>query len=129
MVLAFLFPAWNAEPFRDAVSRVVPYLPVALYAAVGVMLALSFVRSRRSGEQRAPSPFSARLDGLRFLAGPAALGACVIAYLASLVENWESGSRRFFTIGGVVPTRRPTSSARNECSSTASSTRSTRYDR
>jgi hypothetical protein len=82
IVLAFLVPAWNAEPFRDAVSRVVPYLPVALYAAVGAMLALSFVRSRRSVEQRANTATLARLDGLRFLAGPAALGGCVIAYLA-----------------------------------------------
>jgi hypothetical protein len=103
MVLAFLVPAWNAEPFRDSVSRVVPYLPVALYAAVGAMLALSFVRSRRSVEQRVDSATLARLDGLRFLAGPAALGGCVIAYLASLIENWESGSRRFFTIAGIVP--------------------------
>src|SRR5436305_956055 len=103
MVLAFLFPAWNAEPFRDAVSRFVPYLPVALYAAVGAMLAFSFVRSRRAVEQRVDSASLARLDGLRFLAGPAALAGCVIAYLASLVENWESGSRRFFTIGGIVP--------------------------
>jgi hypothetical protein len=103
MVLAFLFPAWNAEPFRDAVSRFVPYLPVVLYGAVGAMLTLSFVRLRRPVEQRATSAFWARLDGFRFLAGPAALAGCVIAYLASLVENWESGSRRFFTIAGIVP--------------------------
>jgi hypothetical protein len=104
MVLAFLFPAWNAEPFRDAVSRLVPYLPVALYAAVAATMALSVVRSRRpSLVPQAIGARSARLDRFRFLAGPAACGGCVIAYLASLVENWESGSRRFFTIGGVVP--------------------------
>jgi hypothetical protein len=103
MVLAFLVPAWNAELFRDAVSRVVPYLPVALYAAVGAMVALSLVRSRRPVVEHAASSISGRLERVRFLAGPAALGGCVIAYLASLVENWESGNRRFFTIAGIVP--------------------------
>jgi hypothetical protein len=104
MVAAFLLTAWNAEPFRDAIGTVVPYLPVALYALVGIMLALSFMRSRR----HAPTPgaagaFFASFERFRFLAGPIALGACVVAYLASLVENWESGQRRFFTIAGLVP--------------------------
>jgi len=103
MVLAFLFPAWNVESFRDSVSRFVPYLPVALYAAVAATLALSVIRARQSVEPGGPGALSARLDRFRFLAGPAACGGCVIAYLASLVENWESGSRRFFTIGGIVP--------------------------
>jgi hypothetical protein len=104
IVLAFLFPAWNAEPFRDVVSRLVPYLPVALYAAVAAMLTLSVIRSWwPSVVPHAIDVLSARLDRLRFLAGPVALGGCVVAYLASLVENWESGSRRFFTIGGIVP--------------------------
>jgi hypothetical protein len=103
MMLAFLLPAWNAEPFRDAVGQLVPYLPVALYAAVATMLAMSLIRSRRPLEQHTIGAVSERLGRFRFLAGPAALGGCVVAYLASLVENWESGSRRFFTIGGTVP--------------------------
>jgi hypothetical protein len=103
MVLAFLVPAWNAEQFRDTVSRIVPFLPVALYVAVGAMLALSLVGSRRQNEEHATRAISARLDRFRFLAGPTALGGCVVAYLATLVENWESGSRRFFMIAGIVP--------------------------
>jgi hypothetical protein len=104
MVSVFLVTAWNSEPFRDAVSRLVPYLPVGLYAAVAAVLAIFFVRSRRPTLGfRVPDTISGRFDGFRLLTGPVALGGCVVAYLASLVENWETGQRRFFTIGGSVP--------------------------
>jgi hypothetical protein len=104
MVAIFLLAVWNAEPFRDAVSRVAPYVPVALYGAVAAVLAFSLVRSWRPTLPRhSPDAISERLDRFRFLAGPAAAGGCVVAYLGALVENWETGRRRFFTIAGIVP--------------------------
>jgi hypothetical protein len=103
-VSAFLVTVWNSEPFRDAVSRLVPYLPVTLYTAVAVLVAISLVRSWRPGlEHRVSDRIFVKADRFRFLGGPGALAGCVVAYLASLVENWETGQRRFFTIGGIVP--------------------------
>jgi hypothetical protein len=99
-VTAFLVAVWTSEPFRDGVSRIATYLPVALYVAVAVLLTLSVLMSR---DRRRADAMTARLGRARFLVGPTALTGCVIAYLSSLVENWETGRRRFFTIAGVVP--------------------------
>jgi hypothetical protein len=101
MVVVFLLLAWNSEWAREAVSRVFPFLPVALYAVVALASAAGLARQLRpqwfesldrAWERRPAVPVA-----------PFAFGGSVVLYLSSLVHSWETGARGYFTIAGIVP--------------------------
>ena len=89
LVVLAVAAAWNVERVRELVGELTPYLPLALYLAVPVVVVVTALRPRL------------RIPGN--VAAPLTLSAAVLAFLAPLVASWERGYRAYFSLAGLVP--------------------------
>jgi hypothetical protein len=95
VVSLFVAAAFGAERFREGVGRLAPYMPLLLYAAVGVLLAWQLATRFVRGDITRWSS--------SFVAAPLALAGAVVAYLVPLVDRWENGRRAYASVAGVLP--------------------------